>query len=322
MTRLTATCSLALILGGALFAQDGATAEDLVAKLGANEYAVRERATKDLIAMGNRAIPALRTALESEDLEIRMRAGRAMRAIQSGGAPIEKEEKAEEETPRKALPGNRFTRSVEIQIQAGKVHVKVRTMEDGKEKTDTYEGDSIEALRKKHPELRELLADVHASTGRDPFDLDRVWKEFGRDRGNRDWKKWQEDVRRQMEELRRFEREFFKEWRTPRLPREFEWFGATGGARLGVYLEGPDPVVDAQLQLRGRGLVVRRVTAGSIADKLGLRRYDILVELNGKPIVNRKANELLAEALKAYKGGTKLTAKVLRRAKPTTLETR
>ncbi len=322
MTRLTAAFSLALILAGALFAQEGATAEDLVAKLGADEYGVRERATKDLIAMGDKAIPALRKALESEDLEVRMRAGRALRAIQIGGTPVEKELKAGEETPREALPGNTLTRSVEIQMQNGKVRVKVRTIEDGKEKTRTYVGDSIEALRKKHPELRKLLADVHVSTGRDPFDLDRVWKEFGRGRGGQDWKKWQEDIRKQMEEFRRFEREFFKDWRTPRLPLDFEWFNADAGARLGVYVQDPDPVVDAQLQLRGRGLVVRRVTAGSIADKLGLRRYDILVELNGKPIVNRKANEILAEALKAYKGGTKLTAKVLRRAKPTTLETR
>ena len=235
MTRLTAAFSLALILAGALFAQDGATAEDLVAKLGVNEYGVRERATRDLIAMGDKAIPALRKALESEDLEVRMRAGRALRAIQSVGS-----QKVEEETPRKALPGNTLTQSVEIQMQNGKVRVKVRTMEDGKEKTRTYEGDSIEALRKKHPELRKLLADVHVSTARDPFDLDRVWKEFGRGGAGQDWKKWQEDIRKQMEEVRRFEREFFKQWRTRRLPGGFEWFNADAGARLGVYVLDPD----------------------------------------------------------------------------------
>ena len=321
MTRLTAAFSLALILAGALFAQEGATAEDLVAKLGADEYGVRERATKDLIAMGDKAVPALRKALESEDLEVRMRAGRALRAIQIGGTPVEKELKAGEETPREALPGNTLTRSVEIQMQNGKVRVKVRTIEDGKEKTRTYVGDSIEALRKKHPELRKLLADVHISTARDPFDLDRVWKQFGRGGAGQDWKKWQEDIRKQMEEVRRFEREFFKQWRTRRLPGEFEWFNADAGARLGVYVLDPDPVVDAQLQLRGQGLVVRRVKPGSIADKLGLRRYDILTELNGKPIVTRKAREILAEALKTYEAGNKLTAKVLRRAKETILET-
>jgi hypothetical protein len=59
----------------------GATAR-LVAQLGSAEYAEREAATEALAAIGEVALPALRKAAASPDMEVRMRAGRLLAQIE------------------------------------------------------------------------------------------------------------------------------------------------------------------------------------------------------------------------------------------------
>ncbi len=55
--------------------------------------------------------------------------------------------------------------------------------------------------------------------------------------------------------------------------------------RLGVYLEAPEETLASQLDLpKDRGLVVRQVVADSPAGKAGLQPFDILLEVNGKPV--------------------------------------
>lgn len=56
----------------------------LVAKLGADDWQVREEATSALIDAGDAALPALREAARSSDPEVRMRASTALDAIDSG----------------------------------------------------------------------------------------------------------------------------------------------------------------------------------------------------------------------------------------------
>ena len=55
--------------------------DDLIQDLGHLDYATRESATLALIEQGSKARTALEKALESEDVEVRMRAGRALRSI-------------------------------------------------------------------------------------------------------------------------------------------------------------------------------------------------------------------------------------------------
>ena len=80
---------LPLALGAVVLAQDKAQEKQqeevvvLILKLGHEEYAVREAATAKLIELGEKAVPALEDALKSSDLEVRMRAGRALRAIRT-----------------------------------------------------------------------------------------------------------------------------------------------------------------------------------------------------------------------------------------------
>jgi hypothetical protein len=64
-----------LALAAVLLGQSSASSPvDLVARLGAARYAERESASKELEEQGRRALPALRSALDSADAEIRTRA--------------------------------------------------------------------------------------------------------------------------------------------------------------------------------------------------------------------------------------------------------
>jgi HEAT repeat protein len=62
---------------------DAKQIQKLIRDLGADEFNVREKATKELSSIGRNALPALREALQSGDLEVRQRARHAMDAIQT-----------------------------------------------------------------------------------------------------------------------------------------------------------------------------------------------------------------------------------------------
>ena len=71
--------ALPLLLG---FAQDDAAIRDLIKRLDDTDLEVREKALKDLIQAGPKALDALKKALASESAEVRSRAGQAIRAIE------------------------------------------------------------------------------------------------------------------------------------------------------------------------------------------------------------------------------------------------
>jgi hypothetical protein len=62
--------------------RDESEARRLVDQLGADSFAAREAASKDLTAMGEQALSALRSAVKSTDPEVRWRASKLVRAIE------------------------------------------------------------------------------------------------------------------------------------------------------------------------------------------------------------------------------------------------
>jgi len=65
------------------------------------------------------------------------------------------------------------------------------------------------------------------------------------------------------------------------------------------------------------GVVVENVVAGTLAEKLGIARHDVLVELNGKPVGDSAD---VRTSLDPVKSGDKVTAVVVRGGKRKTLE--
>lgn len=304
---------LPLLLAAAVMAQQAPSAEDLVRKLGHEEFQVREDATRKLIEMGRAAVPALEKALASKDLEVRVRAGRALRAIR--GESAEKREAAE---PEPRAPGIRVpegSSSVQIQIQPGEVIVRVQETVDGKQTVKEYKGTSLEELKKKHPELEKHLPNVRFRQrgAGDPFDMDKFWKDWHKDFDDDFMRRLRDDTRREMERMERW----LKMWRGER--DRLEWpQREPDRPLLGMRGDRPEPVLDAQLQLRGRGLVVRSVEKETLADTLGLRVHDVLTELNGTEI---RGVDDVARILRQRKDGDVVTAKVIRRAKVVELST-
>ncbi|MEZ6195049.1 MAG: hypothetical protein R3F20_04855 [Planctomycetota bacterium] len=84
----TAFVVLVLAAGARAGGQDGPAPDvaALIAKLGHSEFEIREEATTALIALGERSRPALETALESADLETRLRIEAILRLL-----PVETE---------------------------------------------------------------------------------------------------------------------------------------------------------------------------------------------------------------------------------------
>lgn len=70
---------LPLLLG---FAQDDAALQDLIKKLDDSSLEVREKALRDLVKLGPKALESLRKAVSSESAELRVRAEQAIRAIE------------------------------------------------------------------------------------------------------------------------------------------------------------------------------------------------------------------------------------------------
>jgi len=302
---------LPLIFVAGVLAQPAQTPEELVKKLGDQEYAVREQATQELIKLGDSAIPALEQALKSDDVEVRLRAGRALRAIrgeQKSGAEQRERVQPGEQGPQ---PGHSTVRSIQIQAVDGKVKVTVKEMVDGKQTTRTYEGKSLDEIKRKHPELSKSLGGLRFSTrqSRDPFDMDKFWKGWGKDFNDDFMRRWQENSKRDLDRMQRWWKMLEEQRRalgaSPLLPRP-----ATAAQVLGVRASRPPAVLDAQLQLRGVGLVIDAVEKETRADRLGLMRYDILLKLNGNEI--RRAEDV-ARILRGVKKGAPLTATVVRR---------
>ena len=85
---------------------------------------------------------------------------------------------------------------------------------------------------------------------------------------------------------------------------------------LGLQPEELSDELRAQLDLEeGTGLLVSDVLEGSPAQKAGLRKNDILLKIDGKPV---KGEEMLAGYMKSARVGQESTLTVLRKGKEQT----
>ncbi len=106
------------------------------------------------------------------------------------------------------------------------------------------------------------------------------------------------EARRRMEEaFKRFDMAPFGGLDPFEMPGVFR--RDAGAGRLGVALAPPTPALADQLDLpEGQGLVINDVRPDSPAQKAGLKKNDVLLELAGKPVPSRVAElrKMLAEA--------------------------
>lgn len=136
----------------------------------------------------------------------------------------------------------------------GRVRIATRDRADAPE--TVVEAESLDALRRDHPELAKRFdAEVPRGGGRTfrfrfPQTLDELWA---------------------------------PDDRTTTAPGPRVDAGAEQ-PRLGIECSDVPDVLRTQLDLGAGGLVVERVVPGTLAERLGLRRHDVLVEVAGRPV--------------------------------------
>ncbi|MBV8879263.1 MAG: PDZ domain-containing protein [Planctomycetaceae bacterium] len=310
--------SLAAVLLSALLLCQGADdpkVADLIRDLGADDYATREKAQAELRKLGPAAAPALQRALEDKDAERALRAHQLLADL----------EKKEPQDFRRWTAYRDFSRGLTLETHPdGKVDLTLR--EPGAKESKTYHADSIEDFKKKYPEVAAKV------------DLDRLlpkekWT-FLEGSSAEGWDAWKQ----------RFEKDWFWEkdpfgkFMLPWFPfgsqtldrwmqeqrKQFEAFGKveppTAGTRrqeLGVSVERAGSALADQLGLSpGEGLVIAEVQPGSAAARSGLRKYDVLVKMNGKAVTGPE--DLRREVDAGLQSG--LECEVLRRGKRETLK--
>jgi C-terminal processing protease CtpA/Prc len=94
---------------------------------------------------------------------------------------------------------------------------------------------------------------------------------------------------------------------------------AANRPRLGIRMERLTPVVMEQLGLEaGVGIAVAEVIEGSVAEKVGFKAHDIVIEFAGKPVGNEPGD--LSQRVNEVRAGQKVTAVVLRKGKKVELK--
>jgi len=94
---------------------------------------------------------------------------------------------------------------------------------------------------------------------------------------------------------------------------------APGQGRLGVFVDRPSDVLVEQLSLKkDQGLVVQEVRPDSPAAKAGLKQYDILLEVGGKPIPSEVGE--FTRMLGDVKADTPVDLVILRKGKQETIK--
>jgi len=311
--------NMAAVLISALLLCQGADdrkVTDLIRDLGADEYSVRERAENDLKKMGEAAIPALREALEDKDPERALRAHRVLEGLEK------KPQRSVQDTGSRAqrwMAYRDFGRGITFETHPdGKVELTVREGEagSGKKETRTYKADSLEEFKKKYPELAAKYDLEHLAPKEkwnffeDSQDFWDAWKK----RFDKDWfwdkdamgkfvlpwfpfgsdslDHWVQDQKKQFDAFRKLE---------PPAPDGAPKTGAHK-AELGIAVERVEGALADQLGLGvGEGLVIVEVKPGTPAERAGLRKHDILLQVNGKALTG--PDELRREVEAGLKKG-------------------
>jgi hypothetical protein len=252
--------------------------------LGSADQKTREAASANLEKAGDRAREALEAATKSDDPEVASEAADILKRLQAGPrrdeAPAGKQRvirRPVRSTSMKIIIGQGGQTSIQEDSNGS---VVVKETRDGK--TTEYSAESRAAFTEKYPEVAKKYGlDKEAgglSFGEDhdtpeAQELERRVRELQREmeerlrrkQGGRDLDKEEEDLRKALEEEGRKD-------------------GQPSRGGFGVEISPLDEALRYQLDIPEGGLLIQSVEKGSRAERLGLRKYDILLTLNGKPV--------------------------------------
>jgi hypothetical protein len=282
--------------------------KNLIKDLGADEAQIREKATKELKEIGEPAISALKEAAQSDDPEVSWRSMIILRAIERN--KTETQEDKAESNPKKPkekmkVESSQFSviinniapyQSVSIvNDPSGKITVTIKTKnEKGEEKTDTYTADNIEEFRKKYPEIAKQYG-LDGSAKREKPEIPEIGDDFFEDFGE-SWARQFERLRKQMKEMdermkKMFDDKLFDDFDpfpqvTPKKPPKDE-IKPESDKGIGLVVGPIEDALKEQLKIEDeKGVLVYEVNEKGIAEKLGFKKWDIIIKVNNDNIKN------------------------------------
>jgi hypothetical protein len=270
----------------ALFLQDQESIQDLIKKLGSDDFATREQATEALKKAGKAAKDPLQKAAEqSDDPEVRTRAKDILEEM--ARAP----QRSGKATPPAPVPGRPGVRGSSVSVRsvngdttyqitpfdgspvlnfekAASGRVKL-TSTDDQGQSAVAEAASLEAFLKDHKDLAQRFGiteeGIDYAGGRVSFKGGAMVPNFRFTLPQRPGRAL-----------------------PPPAPLPQEEPESTPVA--GALLSPVDDPLRAQLEIpEGQGAVVSKVTPGGVADALGLKKSDVLLEVDGKKIASPEA---------------------------------
>ncbi len=291
----------------------------LIEALGANQAQTRESATEELKEIGVPVLPALKEAMKSKDPEVAWRAKIIIRAIERSKPKTRIKKDTQKIGPGIMKFSNKFniiiqgmnadTKSFRFSTDpSGKVNVTITELKDGKKVTKTYSADSIEEFKEKHPEIaKEYGINENRTVIEFPeIEIDDIWEDFSKSWGRR-WDGFEKQMREVDEMLKRLEQRNGKrlnEWGTlPDLRQPIRPEFPKTTADFGVQVEFIEPALRSQLNLADDvGVLVKNVEENSAGVRIGLKQWDVVLEINGESIKTIwEFRRLLKEALKQKK---------------------
>ncbi|MFA5793448.1 MAG: PDZ domain-containing protein [Candidatus Brocadiia bacterium] len=310
----------------------------LIKDLDADDVKTREKASESLKKIGKPALKALEEASESDNPEVAWRAKTIINAIKKSELKKEREEaiKSNKQQDKKSfsqsfslnmnsMPGNRSV-SV-VQDGSGKITVTVTEVKDGKQVTNTYTADSPEQFMAKYPEIaKEYGINIGKNIEIPEIDMGELWDDFGKS-----WSRRWDDFEKEMDKMRRMMRDSMKDtwipWGNPpeeetapqqdKIPAKPEKEAITT-LDIGAEIEFIEPPLRAQLNLEDKGgVMVAKIKADGLADKIGLKQYDVVLSINGTGIITVwEFRRLLKSSMES--GGVKL--EIIRQGKKQMLD--
>jgi hypothetical protein len=193
---------------------------------------------------------------------------------------------------------------ITFKVDNGKVQLDVLAEkpqgQDGR--VTTYKADSYAAFQHQYPELvKKYDLDKIVPDRMQPAEVEKTWKEwakrFGQDEEDRLRRFFQDFPRETTDATRDLDRWFEEEHRAlENLEQRFHAGGmpaakapsTTGHAAFGIMVMPVTDVLRSQLSLPPHeGLIVAEVEKGSLAERSGLLKYDVVVRVAGQPVEDR-----------------------------------
>lgn len=260
--------------------QDADRVQDLIRKLGSEEYTVREQAQEELKKIGKSARPALQKAAEeSDDPEVRQRA----QALLDDKPAPEKPAPPRRGAPG-GMPGMRGS-SVSVRTTNGDSTYTIKPAEELP--VLVFHKAAVGKVKLEYTDEKGDAKSAEAATLDDFLkEQPELAKKFGITAEGIDYA-----GSRVSFKGRGFPEFAFPRFNVPppqpprRVPAPAPAPAEDGVPVAGALLEPVDEALRAQLDLpEGQGAVVLRVAPGGVAEQLGLRKSDILLDVDGKKI--------------------------------------